>query len=89
MIPTPEEWRGWLDQSVGKYFKEEVLKVKLEDLKDDWANGQFTADSAEATIQLNSEALGKTQAYADIILTLEEISTDDSSEDEENEDTTY
>jgi hypothetical protein len=78
--PSAEEARGWLNQSAGKYFMH-TLRVKLEDLKDDWANGAFTRDHVEASYQLNSEALGKVQQLADIILTLEEMTIDE--EDEE------
>ncbi len=81
--PTPEEFRGWLDMSVGKYFKQ-VLSEKMQDLKDDWASGAFTGLNTEETIQLNSEALGKVQQLADITLTLDELSTDEE-EDEEIE----
>ena len=78
--PTPEQCRGWMNQRVGKYHKS-VLFEKVEDLKDCWANGDFTGNSTEETIQLNSEALGKVQAIADVIVTLEEMTTDDSEEE--------
>ncbi|MBR9702876.1 hypothetical protein GOV10_02485, partial [Candidatus Woesearchaeota archaeon] len=42
-------------------------------------------ESTEATIQLNSEALGKVQQLADIVLTLEEMSTDEQSSDDEED----
>lgn len=82
--PTPEEFRGWLDQSCGKYFKI-VLEQKLDELKDDWASGVFTGDNTEETTQLNSEALGKAQQIADIIITLEELSTDEEDDEEVEE----
>lgn len=74
--PTAEEVRGWREQSVGQYF-EDMLKQKMEDLKDGWANGGFTGENAEMTIQLNSEAIGKVQQIADILIDLEEMSTDE------------
>ena len=80
--PTPEEARGWLDQSVGKYFKA-ILNEKMNDLKDDWANGVFTAEDADTTIQLNSEALGKVGQVADIILTLDEMCKNEEPDKEE------
>ena len=85
---TPEEVRGWREQSVGRYF-EELLKQKMEDLKDDWANGDFTGQTPEETIQLNSEALGKVWQIADILLTLEEMSNEPNTDDTEEEETTY
>ena len=78
--PTPEQARGWLNQRVGKYHKA-VLFEKVEDLKDMWANGLFTGGTTEETLQLNSEAIGKVQAYADVILDLEEMCTDEPEED--------
>lgn len=78
--PTPEEWRGWLDQSVGKAFKV-MLEDSVQDLKDSWASGDFTGEDTEATIQLNSEALGKVQQIAEILLTLEEKQKDEEPEE--------
>lgn len=82
--PTPQQAAGWLGQRVGKYHKA-VLFEKIDDLKDCWSNGDFTGSSTEETIQLNSEALGKVQAYGDVILSLEEMVTDEN----EQEDYTY
>ena len=78
--PSVEEARGWIGMGTGKYFKNELVS-QLEDLKDSWVNGDFTAESTEATTQLNSEALGKAQAIAEILLTLEEMTTDEEVED--------
>ena len=77
--PTPEQARGWLNQRTGKYHKAQLIE-RLEDLKDGWVNGDFTGESVEETIQRNSEALGKAQAYADVILTLEEMTEDEPDE---------
>jgi len=74
--PTAEECRGWLDQTVGKYFKGQLFE-RLEDLKDNWANGFYTGESTEETIQKNSEAIGKAQAIAETILNLEEMTIDE------------
>ncbi len=82
--PTPAEFRGWLDQKTGKYF---ILWLKNEMLliQEDWANGDFTGDSTEKTIQLNSEAIGKINQIANILLTLEEMSTDDENSEDNQE----
>lgn len=74
--PTPEEVRGWREQSVGQYF-EGMQKQKMEDLKDSWASGDFTGENVEETIQLNSEALGKVQQIAETLLDLEDMSEDE------------
>lgn len=78
--PAPSQAAGWLNQRVGKYHKA-VLFEKLEGLKDEWANGMFTGSNTEETIQLNSEALGKAWAYADVILTLEEMAIEPQEEE--------
>ena len=87
--PSPEQARGWLNQRVGKFHKAQLVE-KIEDLKDNWANGDYTGDSVEETVQKNSEAIGKAQAYADVILTLEEMTEDEqSSEDDEDQEPAY
>lgn len=85
--PTPEEVRGWLDQSSGKYFKQEVIIKKIDELKDDWASGAFTGENNEQTIQLNSEALGKVQQLYDLLLTLDEMCTDEQTDEQSSQDT--
>ena len=79
--PTPKEVRVWLDQSVGKYFRA-YLRDELQQLQDDWSNGDFTREDPYSTIQLNSEALGKVQQIASIQLELEEWSRDDTDDQE-------
>ena len=70
--PTVEECRGWIEQGVGKYFKA-LLFERLEDLKDNFVNGDYTGVCADETAQKNAEAIGRAQAIAEVILTLEEM----------------
>jgi len=79
--PTTEEWQSWLGQKTGQYFIE-MLNNKIADIQDDWSNGAFTGVSSDETFQLNSNGLGRLEAYGDIIVTLEEMK-DGSSEDED------
>jgi hypothetical protein len=79
-LPNTEEVRGWLSLPAGKYYKAQLIE-KLEDLKDGWVSGQYTGNSIEETVQLNSEALGKAGAIAEELLTLEELSTDEEDTD--------
>ncbi len=81
ITPSAEESRGWLGAASGKYHKAELIE-RLEDLKDNWVNGDYTGATAEATIQMNAEALGKAGAYADMILSLEEMTEDDQEEEQ-------
>lgn len=82
--PTPAEFRGWLDQKTGKYF---ILWLKNEmlELQECWANGDFTGDSTEKTIQLNSEAIGKINQIANILLNLDEMKTNEESDEDPDE----
>jgi len=86
-VPEAAQFKGWLAQDCGVYTRD-LLVEKIEDLKESWMNGDFTAETNEKSIQLNAEAIGKAQAYADIILTLEEVSDEQSGADEE-QDVTY
>jgi hypothetical protein len=54
---TKNEFEEWLLHPVTQDFKK-LLKYKREDIKERWANGNFTAESADGTKQLNAEALG-------------------------------
>ncbi len=81
--PKAEECRGWQEQTVGKYFKAQLFE-RLEDLKDGWVNGDYTGESIEETIQKNSEALGKAQAIAETILTLDEMKIEEEEDDDES-----
>ena len=86
--PTAEEFRGWLDQSVGKYFKAD-LEESMYALMENWANGYYNnPENSEETLLRNSEALGKVQQIAEILSILEENSSeeeDDSSEEDKGE----
>ena len=79
--PSPIQARGWMNQRVGKYHKAQLVEI-LEDIKDNWANGDYTGKNTEETIQLNSEAIGRVQQVAEIILILEEMCTDEDDEEE-------
>lgn len=74
--PRPDQVRGWLNQRTGRYFRSYCSEL-MEDLKDNWASGLYTGENAEETIQLNSEAIGKVQQIAELLLDLEELSTDE------------
>lgn len=74
--PSAEEARGWVSMGVSKYYKAQLVE-KLEVIKDNWVNGDYTGSSIEETIQLNSEALGKAGAIAEELLTLEEMTIDE------------
>lgn len=78
-IPTEQEWDGW-----NTYASTETLRQfaahKIEDLKNRWANGEFTYPTDTATLLKNAEALGEIKAwsvikelsYTDILTELED-----------------
>ena len=74
--PTQEEIKGWLNQNVTQFYKSK-LEQAIEDIKDNWANGDFTGVTQEETIQKNSEAIGKVQQTAEILLMLDEMIDED------------
>ncbi len=74
--PTTQDWSSWTGQKCGKYFIG-LIEEKIKNIQDDFINGDFTGESIESSVQRASEGIGKAQAYADIILTLDEKRTDD------------
>ena len=40
------------------------MEQMLEQTQVQWANGEFTSESADGTVQLNSAAIGKTRTLA-------------------------
>lgn len=74
--PIPEEFRGWLSQSVGKYYKDMLMEM-MEELRDGWVNDDYNRESEAQTRRLNSEALGKAKMLAEILVQLEELSADE------------
>jgi len=57
MLMSKVEWEAWLQLPVTKELFS-YLKEWDEELKDRWANGNFTAETYDKTIQLNSQAIG-------------------------------
>lgn len=57
---TPEE-EEWESARVSRPFQLlfQLLEKWEADLKEAWANGEFTGDSFDKTIQLNSQAIGQ------------------------------
>ena len=51
----------WLQHDITKDLIKE-LKDIITTLKDEWAAGGFTAESAEGTVQRNAKAIGQVEA---------------------------
>lgn len=65
---TLEEWKEWKQHPVtSEFFK--AMSNRVEDIKTQWANGHFTAESVEGTKQLNANALGKVDILLDLMET--------------------
>jgi len=65
---TLEEWTEWKLHPVTIEFFHSV-KARIEDKKDSWANGNFTAESLDGSMQKNSEAIGAVLALTDLLET--------------------
>jgi hypothetical protein len=61
---TVREWQEWANNPITLAFKEKVLRIEREQIKEDWANGNLP----------NSEkSLGMAEAISELITTLEEM----------------
>ncbi len=78
--PTASEFRGWLDMPTGKYLVD-LLKNQIVEIQEGFINGDYTGSSTDETIQLNASAIGAGQAVANILLTLDELKTDEQNTD--------
>lgn len=61
-----EEVVAWRSNRVTEAIIEQ-LRLDLQDLQDEWANGGFTDASTDGTVQRNAEALGKVRAIIEIV----------------------
>lgn len=65
---TLDEWKEWKLHPVTHEFFNSV-KARIEEKKSDWANGAFTGESLDASMQKNAEAIGAVIALADLLET--------------------
>lgn len=77
--PEKELCREWREHPVTEYFIK-ALSEEVQELKDLWATGSFTAESAEGTAQINSLSLGKVMATELIIENMREVVGEDRDE---------
>lgn len=73
LLSDPPELNEWRTTRQSKWFKAS-LEEEVEELKNQWAMGQFTSESIEEGSTLNSEALGRIRGlfYAHDLLTKDE-----------------
>jgi hypothetical protein len=68
---SKEEWAAWkLDPTTRKVFT--LMMKRREDLKEEWANGNFTAETEHGTKYLDAAALGAVKAIGGF-LDLDEV----------------
>lgn len=70
------EWDEWLLHPVTQEFRK-AIKGRIQELKDQWANGAFSTESLDGTKQLNAEAIGKVQMLQDLLEATYESVTED------------
>lgn len=65
-LPTEAEFKEWLEHPVTIAFRA-ALKQRADDYAKGWEGGSFTDASGDATIQLNSKAIGNVQALRAVL----------------------
>jgi hypothetical protein len=63
---TEQEWADWRLHPVTAQFHRR-LESFLEDLKEQWTQGNFTSTTTDETAQLNALNIGKAQMITDIL----------------------
>ena len=63
---TLDEWQEWQIHPATKAFLS-YLQQSQKELQRQWANGGFTTESADGTVQLNAEALGMYRALSQVL----------------------
>ena len=71
-----EEWDEWLQHPVTIEFRK-AMQTRLDELKNDWANGGYTTETVDGTAQLNARSLGKAQMLSDLLEATYEGVTED------------
>ena len=81
-LTSQSERKSWLTHPCTRaqiYF----LQAELLELLEGWGSGNYTAESVEGTVQLNSEALGKYQQMSWILDWVEGIADEEMFEDDQ------
>lgn len=60
-----------------------LKEAEYESLKEEWAQGDFTKESVEATIQINAKKLGQTEELWSLLRDIESLGEDIDEEDED------
>lgn len=69
------EIQEWQANKITKDFVDRLQK-DMEVIYLSWSSGQYTAETAEGTAQLNASALGQFRALEDVVTALEEFHTE-------------
>lgn len=84
LVEKPERLE-WLNHPVTQAL---ILRLATEELDGaaHWAEGDYTAETADQTAQLNARELGKCQALGEVRQWLESLSADDEEPEETPDD---
>lgn len=63
---SDDEWANWLLNPTTKAMFR-YIHAKIEDLRDKWESGVLAHSSLDGTLQMNTAAVGKCQAYRDLL----------------------
>lgn len=80
-LVTKEDIIQWKSNPVTRALLS-MVKEDLKAIQEAWVNGVFTAEDAYATVQLNAQALGKSEALAYIETYIELMQTVKETEEE-------
>lgn len=69
--PTKAEILEWKDSSVTRYLMD-FMREEFEELKNQWANADFTTESVDGTAQLNARAIGEIKALGGLMRDMED-----------------
>lgn len=87
MKPAREQIERWFNDHVTEYVMETYFVQARQDIMEQWANGDFTGESSEATAQLNAKALGQVDQIDQTIMSISDLIQEER-EDERSEDET-
>lgn len=66
IIPNEETFKQWLADPVTQFVIRDYAGQIAADIKDSWANGDFTAESRDGTLQSNAEAIARCKAWTQL-----------------------
>lgn len=81
-VVSEEEWSGWVGHPITQIFRA-LMRKRLEDTKQNWADGKLTHPSAEGTAMLSASAIGGCKVLNELLnLTADDINSEMRNDDD-------